>query len=168
MWVLDRLRNIPVISEKQILRFWTNVQLKADLDKCWKWLRTKDEAGYGMVNLNYVTYRSHRVAFFIHNAIDPIGKFVCHSCDNTSCCNPNHLFLGTPADNFDDMEIKGRNFIPVAENNGMSKLSNGNVLKIREIFANGNISRRQLAELYNIDYSTMCKILKNKAWLSLK
>ena len=74
---------------------------------CWLWLLSK-AFGYGNFKVNGKTKRAHRVAWEEFNGPIPEGMNVCHTCDNPSCVNPEHLFLGTQYDNLQDMKQKGR------------------------------------------------------------
>ena len=87
---------------------------------CIEYLGTVNEWGYGRVTL-CTPYKPrkqkvylHRAAFAYHRKQDPGDFFVCHKCDNPSCINPDHLFLGDPALNMKDMAMKGRGRKPEA------------------------------------------------------
>lgn len=90
-------------------RFWIKVDRRSPAE-CWPWLaavRRKDE-GYGAFWLDRRHQPASRVAWvFTHGEILP-GLVVCHQCDNPGCCNPAHMFLGTPRDNDADRVAKGR------------------------------------------------------------
>lgn len=88
-------------------RFWSHVRIAGD-DECWEWRAARDDNGYGRCGFMGKTLLTHRVAFLISNGFLIDEMFVCHSCDNPPCCNPKHLFLGTHADNMQDMVSKGR------------------------------------------------------------
>src|SRR5882762_2045859 len=86
-------------------RFWNRV--KKIKGGCWLWLGAKDARGYGRVGADQAegggTRLSHRVAYELTHGKIESSLFVCHSCDNPSCCNPKHLFVGTALDNNRDM-----------------------------------------------------------------
>ncbi len=97
------------MSEFEI-RFWSKINL-GNADQCWLWnagLANK-KTPYGRVRVGNSLQFAHRVAYTLINGDIPNGLYVCHACDIPRCCNPSHLFLGTPADNVHDMIAKGRN-----------------------------------------------------------
>lgn len=75
---------------------------------CKEWVGSKDAKGYGYVRFEGKTQRAHRVAWTSANGAIPDKLHVLHQCDNPSCCNPEHLFLGTNANNVADKMAKGR------------------------------------------------------------
>jgi hypothetical protein len=79
-------------------------------ESCWDWSAKKDKNGYGRFSPNGMNSQmpAHRFSWELHNGPIPEGMFVCHRCDNPSCTNPEHLFLGTPQDNMSDKVAKGR------------------------------------------------------------
>lgn len=89
-------------------RFWDRVQ---KTKSCWNWMGCTTSSGYGMVQCRSISQQPllcHRVAWSITNGPIPGDLHVLHKCDNPSCVNPAHLFLGTQCDNNRDRDRKGR------------------------------------------------------------
>ena len=95
------------MDQQTIDLFWSRVDKRGE-GECWPWVGGIDTGGYGHATFFGASFQAHRLAWeFAHGQI-PASMLICHTCDNPPCCNPNHLFLGTPADNMRDMQKKGR------------------------------------------------------------
>ncbi len=137
---------------------------------CWEYTGYLKENGYGTMKI-YVrdfypkkrTFLIHRVSYAYFNGEDPGELFVCHKCDNPSCINPDHLFLGTPLDNTRDMWNKGRAADQGGMNNGRCKLSEDVVEQIVESIKNGKSNTAIAAEL-PVTHSQVSLIRGGKSW----
>ncbi len=116
-------------DEQEEADFWARVDLRS-CDECWPWLGlTHPVNPYGQVRFKRKFGCAHPVAFSLFHGFRGVG-FVCPKCDNFSCCNPLHLYLGTPKQNTEDAVSRGR--MARGSRHGCSKLSD---LQIREIRA---------------------------------
>lgn len=106
-WSRGKLRRKRRSAEEIVRQFWGSVDI-ASHDSCWVWTGLRRAQGYGSTHLCGRNYRSHRMAWALTRGEVPNGMCVLHRCDNTSCVNPEHLWLGTYADNNLDMAKKGR------------------------------------------------------------
>lgn len=96
---------IENLTEKQVANFWKKVDRSGD---CWIWTGFVGSAGYGFVNINRLLRSAHRVSVAIRDGSIPAGLVVRHSCDTRLCVRPEHLLLGTQADNMRDRIERGR------------------------------------------------------------
>ena len=82
---------------------------------CWLWSGLHDGVGYGVIVVGHDTrFAAHRVSYSLYKGEIPVGMCVLHKCDVRSCCNPEHLFIGTKKQNSQDMVSKGRNKNPAS------------------------------------------------------
>lgn len=170
--------------------FWDRVQktdprrVKAITGKCILWEKAKTPKGYGVTTRNGKQVYAHRVAAEIAYGSIPEGMMVCHSCDNPSCINPDHLFFGTHKDNMADMRRKGRSAggdrhkskvkpesVQHGEQVGTSKLTAAQVAEIRSAYTPGKLgglprpnSLMGLAKQYGVSYAAVHKIINRRTW----
>lgn len=152
--------NSPVLSE----RFWSKVDVSFRM-KCWAWRGGKDEHGYGNVMIAGKVIKAPRVAFFLRNGTWP--RNACHSCDNPSCCNPDHIFDGTRSDNMKDMVSKGRHRIAIGEKHGGAVLTDKKVIAMRKEYVLEPISMESLAKKYGCSFGTVQRVIRRKNWRHL-
>jgi hypothetical protein len=144
-------------------RFWTNIEKNRDND-CWRWtgaLRIRD---YGSYYYNGRNQLAHRVSWQINFGPIPDGIHVLHTCDNPSCVNPEHLRLGTHQDNMADRDAKGRQYDRNGEKNGRAKLTSEDVNNIRMQYSSGSITRKSLADKFNVNIGTIGRALSGRTW----
>jgi hypothetical protein len=88
-------------------RFWSKVD-KSGPNGCWVWTASCHPHGHGQFSLHGVPVKSHRLSYEWANGPIPPDRGVLHHCDNPPCVNPDHLYLGTQADNDRDMAVRRR------------------------------------------------------------
>jgi hypothetical protein len=147
-------------------KFWKRVDKNGENvtnvgSPCWVWTGFKQK-GYGVVWVDGKNVRAHRASWEMANGQIPDELKVLHKCDNPSCVNPEHLFLGTDKDNAQDKVQKGRAFVgdKRGEKAGKAKLTNEIVMAIRS----DSGPYLPLANLYQVDLSTISDIKRRKTW----
>lgn len=149
-------------SPKQ--RFWKYIDKKQN-NLCWNWLGCYDKDGYGKIQINEKHIRAHRFSWELHFGKIPKDKpCVLHECNNPSCVNPNHLYLGTNEDNMRYMIECNRQANQQGENNGYSKLTESQVKQIRLLYNQKKLTQAQIAKIFNVCRGTISDIHRNKIW----
>lgn len=141
-------------------------KLNSQIDKsgdCWLWLGGRDSDGYGIVRSGLSTRKVHRVMWILTYGPIPDGMFVCHHCDNPPCCNPRHLFCGTPKDNSRDRKKKGRNNTQVGTARYNAVLTPKTVRQIRSLREVGT-KLHLIAHQMGVDTVTVWAVLHGKTW----
>ncbi|WP_157773087.1 HNH endonuclease [Rhodococcoides fascians] len=131
---------------------------------CLEWVEYRDKDGYGRTTVRGQKDGAHRVAYRVHVGPIPDGKRVLHTCDNPPCINPDHLFLGDPVDNTRDMMTKGRNRISLGARNGFARVTEGQVLELRSLYATGATTYRELAAKFGLSIGGVADIVKRRNW----
>lgn len=131
-------------------RFWHYVQKQ---DACWVWMGAKSPSGYGRFNFLGRTVQAHRLAFELVRGTTE-GLHVCHTCDNPACVNPDHLFLGTDADNHMDKARKLR---------AGKALTGEQVKEIKQLVASG-IILQDIANQFEVSRKSIQRIKNGQYW----
>lgn len=147
------------ISQGETLKKF-HERYEKNLDGCWIWTGSKSVNGYGRFHVDNKEVKAHRYAYEYFKG--SVGEnYVCHTCDNPSCVNPDHLFLGEPKDNSADMVRKGRSLRN--EKNPNSKLKESDVKKILQLYSEG-MDIESIKIVFGISNVMVRNIIKGKNW----
>ncbi len=150
-------------------------QLIEDLPRneigCWLWQGYVTEGGYGSVRVEGTRWQAHRLAYTlfvgpIYWPHRPTGEGLCvlHSCDNRLCCCPQHLTLGTRAQNMEEMYARGRQSTAEQRRTfGHRKLTEEQVDEIDKLYADG-WTQEAIAPLFNVHQTAISKVLRRESW----
>lgn len=152
--------------------FWSRV--KGDRRKkasCWEWQGARNNTGYGTVAWRGRVYTAHRIAAWLTGLVESPSApsatreltHVLHKCDNRLCCNPNHFFLGSYAENQRDAYRKGRRAQPRGEAHANAKLTNAQAATIRALYATGE-TQVSLATAYGVSQRAISLIVRGETY----
>ena len=151
----------------EVCAVWAKVYIQED-GECWPWTGATNAHGYGHIRRNGTASIATRVIYrLVYGEFDKT-LFVCHRCDNPTCCNPHHLFLGTDAENKTDMYSKGRWSPPPirrGERNNLARLTADDVRYIRNRLKErrwGDMTA--LAKQFNVSRNHILRIKKRIVW----
>jgi hypothetical protein len=161
--IYPRKKCDPIIQQKRdIKRFLSHVNIN-DLFDCWEWTGRKKETGYGITYFKGKESKAHRVSYLLSYGTIDNNLFVLHKCNNPSCVNPAHLYLGTPQDNMNDMVKANRSCDNHGENNPNSKLTEKQVIEIIELLKT-NISQVKIAQIFSVSKYIVNEIKTGNTW----
>lgn len=124
---------------------------------CWEWCARRTPDGYGQFKMDRTQKWAHREAYKEWVGPIPDGMVVCHKCDNPPCINPDHLFVGTQADNIADMRGKGRA-------RSARGLDDKTVAEIKRLYRTGEYGQKALEAQFGLSGGTVSKIMNRKIY----
>lgn len=193
-----RIVRVPKIRPTTEDRLWRKVNKDGPipthcphLGNCWEWTGNKGGSGYGMIWFEGRSRPSHRICWQLIYGPIPEGLIICHHCDNRLCVRPDHLFIGTIADNNADMMEKGRYARGLqsgahthpervarglragvhtkpetrarGERHGRSKFTEAIVIEIRRLYAGGE-SQRSISNRLGVSQPAISTIVRGIHW----
>ena len=141
-------------------KFWIDVDKSGS---CWVWRGKRFPNGYGCYRDSVHSYLAHRISYEFVNGPIPDGMLVCHKCDNPSCVNPDHMFLGTHSDNAQDALRKGRLNPARGEKSGNSKLTQVDIDIIRQMARIGK-PQKVIAGFFPVSPKQISVIVNSIQW----
>jgi hypothetical protein len=131
-------------------------------DGCWITNYRIDSKGRPQITINGKSFTLTRVVYELYKEDSPKNLFVCHSCANLLCINPDHLYTGTSAEN--GRNLKRRNLQPKGSRAGNSKLNETQVMKIRDLLIQGKLTFGQIGEMFGVSFQNIRSINDGRTW----
>lgn len=150
------------LCESHEARFFSKV--RKEESGCWVWTGHRYPKGYGAYKApGGRLVSAHRASYEMHNGPVPAGVVVCHRCDNPPCVNPNHLWLGTAAENNADRDAKGRQVAPKGSRHGMASITDETAREIRAACASGE-PQVKIAKRLSVSKYVVNSIATGRNW----
>lgn len=128
-----------------------------NLNGCFIWTRCLNTDGYPRALMEGdANTKVHRVVYELHNKTSATGLVVRHTCDNPKCINPEHLVLGTSAENMKDRDLRGRH--------GKAKITVKEVIAIRDLAKSGKFTNVELGSMFNLNPRTISSLVLGRHW----
>lgn len=137
-------------------QFIRKIQFPNNRDECWVWGGLKDKNGYG----KFADTRAHRFSYLLFKGAVGGSLFVCHQCDNPSCVNPSHLWLGTAKQNSQDRNQKGRQ---ARQERVRPTISVEDALALRDLILRG-CKQKEAAAKYGVSCAMASLVSRKKTW----
>ncbi len=152
-----------ITVSEYVTRFWSYVK-KKESNECWNWTKCVGNQGYGFFGFDGKNVLTHRFAYeCTHGFGSAKGKIIRHTCDNPSCCNPNHLVSGTAKDNTNDMFERDRARRLKGDECSWKKLTEKDVIEIKKLLAK-KIMHKEIANQFGVDVITITDINVGRSW----
>lgn len=153
------------LSPRSVATFWGKVQ---KTETCWLWDGQINAGGYGRMGIyvkgqsghGQVAFYAHHLGWLLEKGPIPDGLLVLHKCDVPRCVRPDHLYLGTHAENMKDMKDRGRS--PRGSAGAKAKLTEEDVARIREL--RGTLSQSEIAREYGVTQAIISKAQLGQTW----
>lgn len=163
------MKRIPRLTHTQIYRFWLYVDKSRGQRSCWLWKGHLQDTGYGVISINSIELKVHRVAYFLERGGINDALMVLHKCDVRRCVNPAHLYQGTAKDNAKDMSQRGHVARMYGETNGKAKLTRQQVKSIKKMFkdkAEGkcDLCQYEIARYHGVSSATVSYLKNGGRW----
>jgi len=157
-----RTKNSELSEEANLARIKKNYEKNVvKQEGCWDW-KGCVVRGYAILGIRPYL-KAHRASWIVHNGPIPKGVLVCHTCDNTKCTNPEHLWLGTYKENTQDKIKKGRSNTPNGSQLKVAKLTEEQVEKIK-FMLNDKIQGSEIARMFGVSPKVISRIKHNETW----
>jgi len=158
-----RTRRPDNLSLEETVQWYIDNKVVVTEDGCWEMPDVvHNTKGYAQIGFDGRLHRAHRLFYVALVGEIPDGLHVCHACDNGGCVNPDHLWLGTQADNMADMAQKGR--AARGEVNVKAKLTEEKVLEIRRLYATGGYTQQEIAAEFGVARAHVSHIVNGRHW----
>jgi hypothetical protein len=131
---------------------------------CWLWEGALGHFGYGVLKVQGRQRYAHRLSWILNRGFLSTGSCVLHRCDTPACVNPDHLFVGTKAENMLDKKLKQRCSRISGESIGTSRLTRDQVLLIRDLYLAGEMTQQELGTKFGVHQTQISNILRMKQW----